>query len=785
MSFMRRGRFWILLAVVLLGFCGASVWTLLELRRDSYEIATSNARNLLSVLAQDIGSSVSTFDRSILQVINKLSDPELSSLSPRTQQSYLFKEVLIKPYFTSLLVLDNRGNVIRDAGSWPHRIENFSDRDYFKAQRDKTVDGLYVSNPFTRRLTGADAVIALSRRIEGPDGSFAGVVVGTIRLAYFRSLFERAALNARDAINLFSSSGVMLMRIPYSEDQIGRDMTSSGNVRRFLQEGAGTFSGVAAVDGVRRIYTFSRIGSLPLFMNIALDEREVFASWRTHAVQISSVLILLSIIALALGLLIRRELTRRARAEARALSSETQYKLLADNATDIIIRLDHTLTRQYVSPACRRVLGYEPGELVGRQSRGLIHPEDWPVVERMAAAARATGEPAEATYRIKHRSGASVWVEGRYGYIPGEDSYLVVLRDISTRKAAEAELAKVHARLEELASKDGLTGLANRRQFDEVLASEWQKAVEECGAVSLLLLDVDHFKRFNDRYGHQAGDACLRKVGITLVECVRSGDLVARYGGEEFAVILPSADEETARQIGERITETIRNLAIEHEGNEQAGGVVTISIGCTSGIQSAAAVSDAAELIRQADAALYEAKRTGRNHIVAYSDMPIEPRAKAGANERARLAAVARTEQALQESGSEPLGAIARIAAEAMGTSIGFVSLVGRREVRLLGRYGIDVESVPRDVAFCSHTITGCEPLAVSNLERDRRFAANPLVTDGGLRFYIGAPVFDPLTGQAIGTVCAVDHEPRDEPTSEQRRLLISISRSAALYLSD
>ena len=168
---------------------------------------------------------------------------------------------------------------------------------------------------------------------------------------------------------------------------------------------------------------------------------------------------------------------------------------------------------------------------------------------------------------------------------------------------------------------------------------------------------------------------------------------------------------------------------------------------------------------------------------MAHSDMPTEPRAKAGADEEARLDAVEQTEQALQERGSEPLDAIARMAAEVMGTPIGFVSLVGRHKVTLLGRYGINAESVPRDVAFCSHSITGREPFAVSNLKRDRRFSENPLVTDEGLRFYIGAPVFDPRTGQTIGAVCAVGDEPREEPTSEQRQLLMSLGRSAASYL--
>lgn len=791
MSKQSGGRFWVLLAVILAGFWCASGWALLELRRDSYAIAMAGSRNLLAVLSQDIESSLSAYDRILSGVTAKLDGSKLVALGPDAQQRYLFDEALVKPYFTSLLVLDAAGNVVRDAGAFPHRTENFSDRDYFQAQRDSASLGLFVSRPFQRRLTGDDLVIALSRRIERPDGSFAGVAVGTVRLDYFKDLLKRAHLQPRDAINLFSTSGVLLMRMPFREDQIGRDLSGTENVQHFIRDHDGSFSGVAAVDGVRRVYTFSHVGNLPLILNVALDEEAIYAGWRTRAAQIAGVLVLLSILAITLGLRMRRELIRRTKAEAvalkaeaAALRNETQYRLLADNATDMIVRLDHTLTRRYVSPACRSVLGYEAEELVGHRSRDLIHPDDWPVVEGIVTAARETGEPAEATYRLRHRTGRDVWVEGRYGYMPGEDGFLVVLRDISKRKAAEVELEKAHAELRDLAGKDGLTGLANRRRFDDVLAHACEAASVAGGSLSLLLLDVDHFKRFNDRYGHQAGDECLRRVAEAVAGCVRSNDLVARYGGEEFAVVLPHADDVTARAVAERIGDAVRQLAIGHEGNRDAGaaGVVTVSLGCTTyGPGSVDAVTPD-ELVRRADATLYEAKRTGRDRVIATSDMPSDPTAPIGPREEQRLEAVSRVRtRLLDDDRVATLNAMARDAAGIMNAPVGFVSLVGAEDVWLIGREGIDAQVVPRDIAFCSHTITGWEPMIVEDLKRDPRFAQNPLVAgEPNLRFYAGAPLLDPGEGLWLGAVCAIGPEVLDSPTAAQRDALKRLSQAVA-----
>jgi diguanylate cyclase (GGDEF)-like protein len=191
----------------------------------------------------------------------------------------------------------------------------------------------------------------------------------------------------------------------------------------------------------------------------------------------------------------------------------------------------------------------------------------------------------------------------------------VALNDMARKLAArEEELQIANQHLEELASLDGLTGLANRRGFDRELVVEWQRAAERGQPLALMMIDIDHFKLFNDRYGHVQGDACLRAVGETLsLVTLEEAVLVARYGGEEFALLLPGLGLDRASALAEEGRRAIEDLLIRHA--EAACGLVTISIG----VESLVPRQDqpAAELVEAADRALYAAKRGGRNTVVA------------------------------------------------------------------------------------------------------------------------------------------------------------------------
>ena len=188
---------------------------------------------------------------------------------------------------------------------------------------------------------------------------------------------------------------------------------------------------------------------------------------------------------------------------------------------------------------------------------------------------------------------------------------------VTSLEATRQELEIINQHLETLASTDALTGVANRRTFDLALSREWARSAREAAPLSLLLLDVDRFKAFNDFYGHPAGDTCLCTIAAIVSSVAgRPGDAVARYGGEEFAVILPNTKLDGAATIAQAICEAIRAAEIPHDASD--GGQVTVSIGvaCLMPVQGTAP----AQLAMHADAALYAAKRAGRNRIHAAGD---------------------------------------------------------------------------------------------------------------------------------------------------------------------
>jgi diguanylate cyclase (GGDEF)-like protein len=177
----------------------------------------------------------------------------------------------------------------------------------------------------------------------------------------------------------------------------------------------------------------------------------------------------------------------------------------------------------------------------------------------------------------------------------------------------DSELQRANMELQELAARDALTRLNNRRHFENVLAAEWQRSTRTSCSIAVLMMDVDHFKLLNDHYGHLAGDECLQRIGeLFASRRWRTEDLIARYGGEEFALLLPGADNASAGIIGEEIRQAIADLRIENS-NSPVSPFVTLSIGVASRTPSYG--QDSKELLAAADAALYAAKKKGRNRV--------------------------------------------------------------------------------------------------------------------------------------------------------------------------
>jgi diguanylate cyclase (GGDEF)-like protein len=281
--------------------------------------------------------------------------------------------------------------------------------------------------------------------------------------------------------------------------------------------------------------------------------------------------------------------------------------------------------------ACERLTGIEAAEVLGTQEhwRGF-YDSPRPCLADLVAQGRtaeidalysdhdhagdgaivAHGRRAE-NWCVMPQLGTRLYLAIDAGPIYDDAGKLIAvvetLRDITAQKTAQDELQR-------LATRDGLTSVANRRSFDDMLNMEWRRASRESRALSLLMVDVDFFKRFNDTYGHQGGDECLRQVAAAMSGVVkRASDAVARYGGEEFAILLPATEPDGALIVAERIRAAVTALRLPHSGSEVADHV-TVSIGVASIQVTGNGVPSS--LVAAADAALYRAKHTGRNRVV-------------------------------------------------------------------------------------------------------------------------------------------------------------------------
>ncbi|KAA3652325.1 MAG: diguanylate cyclase [Proteobacteria bacterium] len=284
--------------------------------------------------------------------------------------------------------------------------------------------------------------------------------------------------------------------------------------------------------------------------------------------------------------------------------------------------------------ACERLTGVPASEVIGTQDHGFaFYDEPRPCLADLIAEGRTEeidgfystydtdASSSTLGFHVENwcrmpRAGTRLYLAVDAGPIYDEAGHLVAvvetLRDMTVQKEAQIQL-------EQLAAKDALTGLANRRAFDERLDAEWRRCQRGGQLLSIIMVDVDHFKTYNDTYGHPQGDVCLRSVASVLAGvAARTGDLVARYGGEEFVVVLPGTNSAGARVVAERIRVAIAALDMPHAASS-VGAHVSVSLGVASADPSKLA---AASLLMAADQALYAAKKLGRNRVEVAGEVP-------------------------------------------------------------------------------------------------------------------------------------------------------------------
>ncbi|MGH1569389.1 sensor domain-containing diguanylate cyclase [Methylobacterium sp. P31] len=476
-------RVWVALSLLApVGMLAATGLMLSNLRQDAWDKAEQTSKNLVQVLERDIARNIEMYDLSLRGIVDNLKAPGLAQVSPELRQLVLFDRAATARDMGVMVVTDENGDSVIEAGAVPARKVNYADRDYFQAHKAQNNLGLHISQPLYSRLLGS-RMIVLSRRINKPDGTFGGVVLGTLHLSYFTRLFSQIGLGRDGAINLYLRDGTRIMRQPYAEADIGVNIADAPVFKGFLRERSGSLIHTSVRDGIERYYAFTQVGDLPLILNVALSTQEIEAAWRVKALVIGGIVLVLCGLTIVLTLLFSRELRRR---------------------------------------------------------------------------------------------------------------------------------ATVQAKFEKLSLTDTLTGLPNRRAFEEAFSRAWGGARRSGQPLSLLVVDADRFKRFNDRYGHQVGDEILQGLARCLSASVhRPHDLVCRMGGEEFALLLPETDQAGALCIADKVHAEASTLAIRSAGI--GAGAVTVSIGLVSSVPAGAADNAMADLYYRADAALYKAKAGGRN----------------------------------------------------------------------------------------------------------------------------------------------------------------------------
>jgi diguanylate cyclase (GGDEF)-like protein/PAS domain S-box-containing protein len=598
--------------LICVGILGLSGWREWNSRASDLKNAEIEMANLARSLTQHAEDTFELLEASIIGVATRLELEGTGAAAISRLQTILESRKAGLKRIHGLFIYDESGRCLATSGlAGP----NISDREYFHHHMQSASRDALIGNPVKRR-PGGGWITTVSRRFNHPDGSFAGLVLATIGTEYFSEFYEQFELGPNGAITLLNTAGIVLARSPDNGSYAGRDLSNTPLLRdRGSRPTKGVYYFKSPLDEVQRLSFYKQSDRFPLMVLATMAQDDVLAPWHKNAVtRMLFVLVSISLIAI-IGFFLVRQLIRGQRLVSALAAKEADFRLLAEKSSDMVTRIGLDERMQYVSPSSDRIVGWKAEQLIGTPALAGVNAEDLPKVRDVVAALKR-GDVTEArlVYRSRHRDAKEVWIESTMQVTRNLDTgkidgVVAISRDVTQQKNAEAKLTA-------LVILDGLTGLANRRRFDERLQEEWARACREGTSLSLLMVDLDHFKKFNDQYGHPAGDACLQAVAQVLAtEARRPADLAVRYGGEEFAMLLPNTDAAGCKLVGERIRRGLQQLSIPHALNIPSKRV-TVSLGGTAIRLRADGPAESSSLVQMADRALYAAKEGGRDRLI-------------------------------------------------------------------------------------------------------------------------------------------------------------------------
>lgn len=506
------------------------------------------------------------------------------------------------PQLAQMAIMDAQGNVRFTSSTFPTPTVNVTDREYFRAHAQG--QRLHINSTVSARDNGR-MVLPVTRRINGPEGEFQGVLFASLDMDYFQALHS-SLRNGRDLrIGMFRKDGAILSLYPAPPMGIGKTLEAQSTAGAFTSVSSFAPAITTSAEGVRELVAYRALNTFPVVVRVSYNY-DAFLSKTVYPMALRNLALFLIF---ALGTVVAVTVIRRAIAQA----------VLARGAQRASERLSRAIIshlpngRVAVFDRDRRYT-FADGQgfsdhprlnaqnIVGKTMAEIYTADGYEIIKRLADQAFA-GEEAEEeiAYEDCFYKVMVVPLDDGDGAI---DRCMLLTQDIT-------ELKQTQQALETLSATDGLLDIANRREFERVLKLEWRRSTREQQPLALLMIDVDSFKLYNDSYGHQQGDVCLKEVARVLEEAVaRPGDVVARYGGEEIAVLLPRTDLEGALHVAERIHDLLEQNNIPFPDSTVADRI-TVSIGAAS--TTIFKGREPNELVADADSQVYAAKDAGRN----------------------------------------------------------------------------------------------------------------------------------------------------------------------------